>query len=81
MQKNNRIKQTKTKVQFEYKKIGYYLPIIFIILIVPLIVYCKIIDLPKEIADLWIGTTHADFFSYYKAIMLVIGAMAALMCR
>ena len=51
MQKNNRIKRINNSKKLQTKKFAYYIPIIFIIVIVPLILYCKIIELPKEIAD------------------------------
>ncbi|WP_312700296.1 O-antigen ligase family protein [Sedimentibacter sp.] len=78
MQKINKNKNKKNLNKLESKKISYYIPIIFIIIVVPIIVYCKIITLPKEIADFWRnGTSHADFYSYYKAIALIIGTVAA----
>jgi hypothetical protein len=80
MQKNNRIKRINNSKKLQTKKFGYYIPIIFIIVIVPMIVYCKIIELPKEVADFWKGgTINADFYSYYKSIALVLGTIAALM--
>jgi len=79
MQKNNIRKKTKDIKKLQTKKFAYYIPIIFIIVIIPLIVYCKIIELPKEIADFWKGgTINADFYSYYKFIALIIGTVAAL---
>lgn len=79
MQKNNTRKKPRDSNKLQSKKFSYYIPIIFIIVIVPLIVYCKIIELPKEIADFWKGgTTNADFYSYYKFIALIIGTLAAL---
>lgn len=79
MQKSKIKKEMKNIKKLQSKKFGYYIPIIFIIVIIPLIVYCKIIDLPKEVADFWKGgTTNADFYSYYKFIALIIGTVAAL---
>ncbi|MFA9423264.1 MAG: O-antigen ligase family protein [Sedimentibacter sp.] len=70
--KKNKITSYKSK-----KKFGYYLPIIFIIAIIPLIVRGKIIELPLEIANFWRGgTTQIDFFSYNKFIALIIGTIA-----
>lgn len=60
------------------KGIIYLLPIIFIIVIVPLITYGKVISLPSEEADFWRGgITHFDFSSYYKAIYLVFATFIA----
>lgn len=78
MHKNSRIKRTRDDNKIQTKKFGYYIPIIFIITIIPLIVYCKIVKLPKEAADFWLSDTHADFYSYYKSIALIIGTLAAL---
>jgi hypothetical protein len=78
MHKNSRIKRTRDDNKIQTKKFGYYIPIIFIITIIPLIVYCKIVKLPKEVADFWLSDTHADFYSYYKFIALILGTLAAL---
>lgn len=57
-----------------------FIPIIFIITIIPLITYAKIIELPLEEANFWKGgTTHVDFFSYYKSTFLIIAACIALL--
>jgi len=73
--KINKITSSKNK-----KVIGYYLPIIFIIVIIPLIMHGKIIELPLDIANFWKGgTTHVDFFNYYKSMALIIGTVASLM--
>lgn len=55
------------------KPFGYYIPIIFIIVIIPLITHGKVIELNNEEANFWIGgTTHYDFYNYYKALAIVI---------
>lgn len=64
------------------KKISlkYYMPVLFIIVIIPLITYGKIIELPLEEANFWKGGTfHVDFFSYYKSTFLIITSCAALL--
>lgn len=56
----------------------YFIPIIFITAIIPLITYGKIIELPLEEANFWKGgTTHVDFFSYYKSTILIIATCVA----
>lgn len=61
------------------KKIGYYIPIIFIIAIIPLITFGKITEISLEQANFWKGgTTQIDFFSYYKYMFLLAGTFAAL---
>lgn len=63
-----------------HKKIGYYLPLIFIISIIPLITHGKIINLTTEEANFWVGgKTYIDFFNYYKSIFLVAATLALLM--
>ncbi len=77
MQKASK-KSSKISSHKSQKKFGYYLPIIFIIAIIPLIVHGKIIELPLEVANFWRGgTTQIDFFNYYKFIALLIGTVAA----
>lgn len=75
MQKNKQIRSNSIKV---YKKIGYYIPIMFIIAIIPLITFGKIVELPLDEANFWKGgTTHIDFFCYYKSIVFIIATLAA----
>lgn len=53
---------------------GWYhlLPLIFIVSIVPLIVFLKVMPLSGASYSLWNGAKeHLDFFSYYKGIALV----------
>ncbi|MGD9567363.1 MAG: O-antigen ligase family protein [Sedimentibacter sp.] len=58
-----------------FSKIIYLLPILFVICVIPLITYGKIVELTPMEADFWKGgTTHVDFFSYYKAVFLRISA-------
>ncbi|MDW5298704.1 MAG: polymerase, partial [Sedimentibacter sp.] len=62
------------------KSIIYFLPLIFIIVIIPLITYGKIVELPLEEANFWKGgTTYVDFFSYYKSTALIIVSCVALL--
>lgn len=72
------MKVTKAKKKI-VKNIVHLIPIIFIISIVPLITYAKIIKLPIDEANFWRGgTIHFDFSSYYKAIYLLAATMIAL---
>lgn len=62
-------------------KVEWYhlLPLLFIITIVPLIVYLKVIPLTGASYDFWKGTKeNLDFFSYYKGVWLVIATSLAL---
>ena len=55
----------------KFKDIFHFLPIIFIIVIVPLIMYGKVVRLPLNEADFWKGgVIHFDFSAYYKSIFL-----------
>jgi len=61
-------------------KFFYFLPLIFIILIIPLIVHGKIIELPMAQADFWKGGIfHVDFFNYYKSTMFIIASCVSLL--
>lgn len=61
-------------------RIVHLIPIIFVITVVPLITYGKIINLPLEEANFWRGgITHFDFSSYYKAIYLVLSTFLGLL--
>jgi len=56
------------------------LPVAFIISIVPLIVFMKVIPLSDVEAQNWLGeNTYLDFFNYYKSQWLIIGTVFALM--
>jgi hypothetical protein len=58
----------------------FLIPLIFIVTIIPLIVYLKVVPLHGEALKAWNGQTeNADFFSYYKAIWLEIAAVSALL--
>ena len=55
--------------------VAWLLPILFIIGIVPLIVFARILELDGLEKEFWRGgTVHFDFFSYYKAIYFVIAS-------
>lgn len=63
-----------------YKGIVQILPVIFVIAVIPLITYGKMINLSLEEANFWrSGTVHFDFSSYYKAFYLVITTFIALL--
>ena len=65
----------KTKKYDNYAKWYYLLPIMFIVTILPLIVYLKVVPLTGASYDAWTGvTSNYDFFSYYKGIWLIIAA-------
>lgn len=54
------------------------LPIYFILFIVPLIVYLKVIPLKGAAFEYWNGAnTQYDFFSYYKMVWLLIATSIA----
>lgn len=79
MHKSKRIKLSKNNNANYSKKFGYYIPLILIIVLIPLITYGKIIELSIEEANFWKGgTTHVDFFNYYKSITLIIATLCAL---
>lgn len=53
--------------------IFHFIPLLFIVGILPLIVFAKYIEIDGVEAIYWRGgNTHIDFFSYYKAIYFII---------
>lgn len=76
MQKN-RSKNIKDTKLYLNKQIGYYIPIIFMIVIVPLITFGKIIELNPEESNFWLGgKTHVDFYNYYKSIAIILATLS-----
>ncbi|MGI1658548.1 MAG: O-antigen ligase family protein [Desulfitobacterium sp.] len=65
----------RTKKNESYAQWYYLLPIIFVVTVLPLIVYLKVVPLTGASYDTWTGVTeNYDFFSYYKGIWLIIAA-------
>ncbi|MGE4272445.1 MAG: O-antigen ligase family protein [Desulfitobacterium sp.] len=55
------------------------IPLIFVVTILPLIVYLKVAPLTGASYNYWTGTTdNYDFFSYYKGIVLIMASLTAL---
>lgn len=51
-------------------------PLMFVVTILPLIVYLKVVPLSGPSFDYWTGVTqNFDFFSYYKGVWLIIAAL------
>ncbi len=66
---NNNIKKERSLEWF------YLLPIMFIVAIIPLMVYAKLISLDDFERLNWKGgETNTDFFSYYKAMFFAASA-------
>ncbi len=53
-------------------------PILFVVAIVPLVVRLKVIPLEGIALEYWIGDSGLDFFSYYKAVLLVLATFTAI---
>lgn len=78
MQKTQKRKDMIKKVHKDSKGFCYYIPLIFIIVIIPLITYGKIVELTPEEANFWRGgTVDVDFFNYYKSIFFVLSTIIA----
>lgn len=76
---NNMSKKRKSIKLHSIKPIGYYIPIIFMITIIPLITYGKIVELNPEESNFWLGgNTHVDFYSYYKSIAIILSTLFSL---
>lgn len=72
-------KQKNIKQYYEEEKWYHLFPVIFLIVVVPLIVYLKVIPLSGAMYDFWNGETqNLDFFSYYKSVWIMICAVLAL---
>ncbi len=54
------------------RKINFFLPIAFILSIVPLIVRCTIVKVDEYVSNTWGNSTQFDFFSQKKAFLLMI---------
>lgn len=70
----------KEKVKEKSFEIEWYhlLPLVFILAIVPLIVYSKVVPLSGAGFDFWTGAKeYPDFFSYYKVMWLSIATLAS----
>lgn len=52
-------------------------PLLFILTVVPLIVYLKVIPVKGAALEIWLSEFNWDFFSYYKAVFLLIATAAA----
>lgn len=64
-----------------YEKDEWYhlFPVMFIIAVVPLIVFLKIINLSGDYFNLWNGAQDSfDFFSYYKMVWFITGTVFAI---
>lgn len=69
----------RTKKYDNYAKWYYLLPIMFVVTVLPLIVYLKVVPLTGASYDTWTGVTeNYDFFSYYKGMWLIIAAALGL---
>lgn len=65
----------------EYAENWYsVIPLAFIVSIVPLIVYGKAMELTGDYFKYWTGSNQSlDFFSYYKALWIIVGTILALL--
>lgn len=69
----------KARERVSYAEWYYLIPLIFVVTILPLIVYLKVMPLTGASYNYWLGTTeNYDFFAYYKGIVLIIISLTAL---
>lgn len=75
------MKQKKKKeIYYEDEELYHLLPLIFLVIIVPLIVYLKVVPLSEAMYDFWNGQKeNMDFFSYYKSVWIIISTSIALL--
>ncbi len=77
MAKNkNPNKSSKKKYKYD---IWIILPLVIAVSIIPLIVYMKVVEVPAELKYFTNGNDNADFFSYYKMVLLSITAVIGLL--
>lgn len=72
--KNNR-SSSNVKVKIKEKQLSwfYYIPILLITAVIPLIVYAKVLQLDgQEMLNWKGGSIHADLFDYYKSISFIV---------
>jgi O-antigen ligase len=77
------LSKTKEETYYGYDDINtswyHLIPIMFILSVVPLIVYLKVVPLEGATYDFWNGQKeNLDFFSYYKMVWLLIATVAAI---
>ncbi|SHJ60881.1 O-Antigen ligase [Dethiosulfatibacter aminovorans DSM 17477] len=74
--KDNIRRKTKEKADLGWY---YLIPLIFIVAIVPLITYCKVMEIEGAEMLTWKGgNTNIDFFSYYKSLWFVAASYVSL---
>lgn len=77
--KPQKLVKKKSRKDIEKSDFFYILPIIIALAVVPLIVFLKINVLQGIQKDLWTGGEEtADFFSYYKYIVLLLTTVAGI---
>lgn len=73
-------KKNRINIKQDNPSLFYILPIAFIISVVPLIVFMKVVELTPIEIDNWYGEpTYADFFTYYKSQWLIVGTIFAVL--
>lgn len=73
-------KKLHSKIQYSAADRIRLIPLLGALVIVPLIVRLRIVELPPEVVRLWGGEVfNPDFFSYHKGIALILFAVAALL--
>ncbi|MFW5841655.1 MAG: O-antigen ligase family protein [Bacillota bacterium] len=64
-----RVKKSQAYLKQKALSLAYFIPLLIIIGIIPLIVYLNVVQLNTIQSDYWLGhDVHYDFFSYYKAL-------------
>ncbi len=55
-----------------------FIPIMFLLAIVPTVVFLKVIPLSSNVAANWSSNPATDFFSYYKSVLLMVVVVCTL---
>ncbi len=84
------MKQLKSKKNFENKsasksmgkgvnkqdsKLALLIPLVLVLGLIPLVVRLELLSVAPEVQPFWKTTYDTDFFSYYKAILLILAAV------
>lgn len=74
MRKISKKKQTSSS-----SNLYYLLPLLFVVAVVPLVVYMKEVTLDERVIPFWIGgEQNIDFFSYYKSRLIIASGLLSL---
>ena len=75
MNGGSNLKKQSSNTSNENISIYNILPLIFVLSVIPLVVRLKVVFLDPSVVHVWINEVNYDFFSYYKASLMVMIAL------